>query len=98
LDWSRPAGGFDIAKQLGEELKAFKNVEVQLETTAVGVYSDQVIGLRRSKEHRYDLIRPKHMLVAAAQGTSASNPLFIYLLSGLPSCTLSLSTDRLAPF
>ena len=57
--------GFEIAKQLGEELRAFSNVEVLLETTAVGVYSDKVIGLHREKDQQYDLVRPQHLLVAA---------------------------------
>jgi NADPH-dependent 2,4-dienoyl-CoA reductase/sulfur reductase-like enzyme/formate hydrogenlyase subunit 6/NADH:ubiquinone oxidoreductase subunit I/bacterioferritin-associated ferredoxin len=55
--------GIDIATKLEEELLKYKNVEVWVNTTALGVYSDQYVGLLQDNE-KYILIKPKIMFVA----------------------------------
>lgn len=55
--------GFEIGKILEEELHAMTSVQVWLNTTAVGVFSDRIVGV--VKESQYRLIRPKKLLVAA---------------------------------
>jgi len=54
--------GFEIAKILGEDLSLYESVEVWLNTTAVAVFSDQIVGV--VKDHRYHKIKPKKLLVA----------------------------------
>ncbi len=45
--------GIDIAAKLEEELGQYKNVEVWLNTTALGVFSDQYIGILHNSETLY---------------------------------------------
>ncbi len=54
--------GFEIGQILEEELKKYESVKVWLNSTAVGVFSDQIVGV--VKEHSYRLVRPKKLLVA----------------------------------
>lgn len=54
--------GFEIAKILQEDLSLHESVEVWLNTTAVAVFSDQIVGV--VKDHRYHKIKPKKLLVA----------------------------------
>ena len=54
--------GFEIAKILQEDLSSHDSVEVWLNTTAVAVFSDQIVGV--VKDHRYHKIKPKKLLVA----------------------------------
>jgi len=54
--------GFEIGAILEEELRALPVVKIWLETTAVGVFSDGVVGL--VKKNSYHRIRPRKLLVA----------------------------------
>lgn len=54
--------GYEIGNLLEAEVRELDSVEIWLETTAVGVFSDQVVGLVR--EGRYLLVRPQKLLVA----------------------------------
>jgi NADPH-dependent 2,4-dienoyl-CoA reductase/sulfur reductase-like enzyme/Fe-S-cluster-containing hydrogenase component 2 len=54
--------GFEIGKILQDELLTLGSAEVWLNTTAVAVFSDQVVGL--IKDNQYKKIRPKKLLVA----------------------------------
>ncbi len=54
--------GFEIGKILEDELLRLESVEVWLNTTAVAVFSDQIVGL--IKDNQYQKIKPKKLLVA----------------------------------
>lgn len=54
--------GYEIARLLEDELMEQSSVDVWLEATAVGVFSDQIIGVVQGG--RYRLIKPQKMLVA----------------------------------
>jgi sarcosine oxidase subunit alpha len=54
--------GFEIGKILQEELSAYDSVDVWLNTTAVAVFSDKIVGVL--KENHYIKIRPRKLLVA----------------------------------
>jgi len=54
--------GIDIARKLEQEVSAYENVQVWLNTTALAVYSDRKVGLLR--EGHYVLVRPHILLVA----------------------------------
>ena len=54
--------GFEIGRILQEELAAFSSVEVWLNTTAVAVFSDHIVGVEKGS--RYKKIKPKKLLVA----------------------------------
>jgi len=54
--------GFEIARILEDELAQLNSVQVWLNTTAVGVFSDRIIGVVR--DGRYVKIKPKKLLVA----------------------------------
>ena len=54
--------GFEIGRILRAELSRYSSVEVRLNTTAVAVFADRVVGLVRG--NTYKKIRPKKLLVA----------------------------------
>ncbi len=54
--------GFEIGHILEQEVAVFPSVETWLETTAVGVFSDGVVGV--VQRGRYVMIRPEKLLVA----------------------------------
>ena len=54
--------GFEIANILAEALSMRESVEIWLNTTAVAVFSDHIVGV--VKDHRYHKIKPKKLLVA----------------------------------
>jgi len=54
--------GFEIAKILEEELDQYDSVDGWLNSTAVGVFSDAIVGVVKDKS--YIKIRPKALLVA----------------------------------
>ena len=54
--------GFEIGHILEEELKQHHSVKVWLNTTAVGVFSDKIVGVVRGRS--YCLVRPQKLLVA----------------------------------
>ncbi len=54
--------GMDIGKKLEEEVRAFPNVRIWTETTALAVFSDRKVGLLR--EGHYVLVQPHMLLVA----------------------------------
>ncbi len=54
--------GFEIASLLGNELKELESVRIRLNTTAVGVFSDGIVGVVEGKSYRK--IRPEKLLVA----------------------------------
>ncbi len=58
--------GFEIAAILEEEIKKLKTVDIWLNTTAVGVFSDKIVGaVKGIKSSRYVQIAPKKLLIAA---------------------------------
>ncbi len=57
--------GFEIATILKEEINKLASVEFWLNTTAVGVFSDKIIGaVKGVKRRRYQQIKPKKLLIA----------------------------------
>jgi len=54
--------GFEIAGILAEEVGRYPTVRVWLNSTAVGVFSDGIVGIVR--ERTYRMIRPQKLLVA----------------------------------
>jgi NADPH-dependent 2,4-dienoyl-CoA reductase/sulfur reductase-like enzyme/Fe-S-cluster-containing hydrogenase component 2/bacterioferritin-associated ferredoxin len=54
--------GFEIGNILQDELLSFSSVEVWLNTTAVAVFSDKIVGA--IKNNQYHKIRPQKLLVA----------------------------------
>jgi NADPH-dependent 2,4-dienoyl-CoA reductase/sulfur reductase-like enzyme len=57
--------GFEIAAILEEEINKLESVEIWLNTTAVGVFSDKIIGaVKGVKSSRYKQIKPKKLLIA----------------------------------
>jgi sarcosine oxidase subunit alpha len=54
--------GFEIARILEEEVRKLSSVEVWLNTTAVGVFSDRIVGV--VKGNLYRKIRPQRLLAA----------------------------------
>ncbi len=57
--------GFEIAAILEEELKKHPSVKIWLNTTAVAVFSDKIIGaVKVVKRSRYKQIKPKKLLIA----------------------------------
>jgi NADPH-dependent 2,4-dienoyl-CoA reductase/sulfur reductase-like enzyme/Fe-S-cluster-containing hydrogenase component 2/bacterioferritin-associated ferredoxin len=54
--------GFEIGKILQEQLLAFDSVQVWLNTTAVAVFSDKIVGI--IKDDQYRKIKPRKILVA----------------------------------
>lgn len=56
--------GIDIANKLSEKLKELNNVEIWLETTAVGIFEEKTVGLWQVENERYVLVKPEILLVA----------------------------------
>ncbi|MGD2188069.1 MAG: FAD-dependent oxidoreductase, partial [Desulfobacterales bacterium] len=57
--------GFEIAAILAAEIDKLDSVSIWLNTTAVGVFSDKVVGaVQGVKNGRYRQIRPKKLLIA----------------------------------
>ena len=57
--------GFEIATILAEEINKLQSVDIWLNTTAVGVFSDKIIGaVKGVKNSHYRQIKPKKLLVA----------------------------------
>ncbi|NHJ05028.1 MAG: sulfurtransferase [Candidatus Heimdallarchaeota archaeon] len=56
--------GIEIAEILGKTVTELENIEVWLESTALAVFSDRLVGVLKNNTE-YVLIRPKHLLVAA---------------------------------
>ncbi|RLB06931.1 MAG: sulfurtransferase, partial [Deltaproteobacteria bacterium] len=54
--------GYKIGEMLEKQIKDASNVRVWLQSTAVAVFSDKVIGIRRKDD--YILVKPKKLLVA----------------------------------
>ena len=54
--------GFEIGKILADEIEGLDSVRTWLNTTAVGVFSDRIVGV--VKDGRYIKIKPKKLLVA----------------------------------
>lgn len=54
--------GFEIGRILEEEIKGLDAVECWLNSTAVGVFSDAIVGVVKGKSYR--LVRPEKLLVA----------------------------------
>jgi sarcosine oxidase subunit alpha len=55
--------GFEIARILADELSRFESVRIWLNTTAVAVFSDGIIGAVKGNSYR--LLKPRKLLVAA---------------------------------
>ena len=56
--------GIDIARKLADELDSHPSVEIWLDTTAIAIYEDQVVGLWNTEENRYLTVKPQVLLVA----------------------------------
>jgi NADPH-dependent 2,4-dienoyl-CoA reductase/sulfur reductase-like enzyme/Fe-S-cluster-containing hydrogenase component 2 len=55
--------GFEIGDILADQVRELDSVQVWLNTTAVAVFSDHIVGVVR--ENAYRMIRPRKLLVAA---------------------------------
>jgi len=55
--------GFEIAKILGDLILDHENVEVWLNSTAVAVFSDGIVGIWKGSDE-YALVKPKYLFVA----------------------------------
>lgn len=69
--------GIDIGNILSEKVKKYSNIEVNLETIAIGVFEDGKIGI--SNQTEYMLIKPKVLLNTAGAREKAI---------AFPGCTL----------
>ena len=57
--------GFEIAAILADEIGKLDSVDIWLNTTAVGVFSDKIVGaVKGVKKQQYRRIRPKKLLIA----------------------------------
>jgi sarcosine oxidase subunit alpha len=57
--------GFEIASILAQQIEKLKTVDIWLNTTAVGVFSDKIVGaVKGAKSGRYIRIRPRKLLIA----------------------------------
>jgi len=57
--------GFEIAAILAEQIENLKTVDIWLNTTAVGVFSDKIVGVVKGiRSGRYVQIKPQKLLVA----------------------------------
>jgi NADPH-dependent 2,4-dienoyl-CoA reductase/sulfur reductase-like enzyme/NAD-dependent dihydropyrimidine dehydrogenase PreA subunit len=57
--------GFEIAAILEEEIRKLDSVDIWLNTTAVGVFSDKIVGAVKGVKHRrYQQIKPQKLLIA----------------------------------
>jgi NADPH-dependent 2,4-dienoyl-CoA reductase/sulfur reductase-like enzyme/bacterioferritin-associated ferredoxin/ferredoxin len=57
--------GFEIAAILEEEISKLDSVDMWLNTTAVGVFSDKIVGaVQGVKNKRYQRIKPQKLLIA----------------------------------
>jgi len=56
--------GIDIATRLEQELSAYPSVEIWLQSTCLGVFSDRKAGILRNGT-QYTLVRPEALLVAS---------------------------------
>lgn len=56
--------GIDIATRLEEEVRSLESVQVWLQSTALAVFSDGLVGILRQGQ-RYVLVRPEVLLCAA---------------------------------
>jgi len=57
--------GIDIANKLSNELSELDSVEVWLQTTAVAIYEEKVVGLWNVEDDEYILMKPEVLLVAS---------------------------------
>jgi sarcosine oxidase subunit alpha len=58
--------GFEIAAILEAQIKKLKTVDIWLNTTAVGVFSDKIVGVVKGiKPSRYIQIKPQKLLIAS---------------------------------
>ena len=55
--------GIDIAAKLENEISKYENIEVWKQSTALAVFSDQVVGILKSG-NEYVLVKPKNLLIA----------------------------------
>ena len=56
--------GIDIARKLADQVEEYKNIEVWLETTAVGIYEEKTVGLWQVEKEEYVLVKPEILLIA----------------------------------
>lgn len=56
--------GIDIARKLADQVEGFENVDVWLETTAVGIYEEKTVGLWQVEKEEYILVKPEILLIA----------------------------------
>ncbi len=71
--------GIEIAKILGNSVNSLSNVKIWLNSTALAVFSDSIIGvLKNNKE--YVLIKPKYLLIA----TGAREKMLVFPGNTLP--------------
>jgi sarcosine oxidase subunit alpha len=55
--------GIEIAKILEEEIRKFNSIKIWLNSTALAVFSDGIIGILKNNEE-YVLVKPKYLLIA----------------------------------
>ncbi|MCK4380885.1 MAG: FAD-dependent oxidoreductase [Candidatus Lokiarchaeota archaeon] len=71
--------GIDIAKILGNSVKAIPNVQVWLNSICLAVFSDGLVGIMKNNEE-YTLIKPKYLLIA----TGAREKMLVFPGNTLP--------------
>ncbi|MEA3326039.1 MAG: FAD-dependent oxidoreductase [Chloroflexota bacterium] len=57
--------GIDIAKIFESKIRVLPSVDIWLETTAIGVYEEKIVGLWRREDDQYVLIKPEVLLIAS---------------------------------
>ncbi len=71
--------GIDIAEILSESVRSLSNVDIWLNSTALAVFSDGLIGILKNNEE-YVIIKPKYLLVA----TGAREQMLVFPGNTLP--------------
>ena len=81
--------GFEIGRILEEEVRKLDSVEVWLNTTAVGVFSDRIVGV--VKGNLYRKIKPQRLLVA----TGAREKMLSFSCTQMPTALFATSFSTL---
>ncbi len=57
--------GIDIARTLSNEIAQYPSIKTWTDTTAIAVYEEKIVGLWRTDQDRYVMVRPQVLLIAA---------------------------------
>ena len=56
--------GIEIARKIETDASEFQSIDIWLETTAVGIFEEQTVGLWCQEDDQYILVKPEVLLVA----------------------------------